>query len=311
MNFSPNILTAVIAATGVAGHPGELSEAELIARYPALAMAASVVLALGLICDAYLLYRFLSARNRGAGSRAFCLNIQPKPWSVRDLALFAGAGILLLLLGNGYVFLGAKFARLDEDQTFSAAITAELFLRLVMLAGLLLFFRNRRLDWREAFGLRQSSRLKSLTQGVIFYLAVLPPLTAISIVNLPLCKLLRIKPSPQPVADLFLTSDSVWLLVVLVGFAVVVAPLFEETVFRGLAYPTLKQRWGTRSAMLGVSALFALMHMHAPSFAPLLALGLGLALAYEWTGSLLTPIIMHALFNFGSVIVLFYTRTHA
>ena len=46
-----------------------------------------------------------------------------------------------------------------------------------------------------------------------------------------------------------------------------------------------------------MSAAFALSHLHAPSFVPLFVLSIGLGLAYEWTGSLLAPVTMHALFN--------------
>jgi membrane protease YdiL (CAAX protease family) len=60
--------------------------------------------------------------------------------------------------------------------------------------------------------------------------------------------------------------------------------------------------------MLIVSAIFALSHAHLPSLVPLFALAIGLALAYELTGSLLVPIGMHALFNAVMVAKLFIER---
>jgi uncharacterized protein len=87
--------------------------------------------------------------------------------------------------------------------------------------------------------------------------------------------------------------------------------VFEEFFFRGFAYPALKQRWGAGKALIAVSIVFALVHLHVPSMGPLFALALGLGLGYELTGSLLTPIIMHALFNTANVALLLYVRAHS
>ena len=97
----------------------------------------------------------------------------------------------------------------------------------------------------------------------------------------------------------------------IVGFAVAVAPVFEEFFFRGFAYPALKQRWGTWRALTMVSVVFAAIHFHVPSMGPLFALAVGLGLAYESTGSLLAPITMHALFNATNVAMLLYVRAHS
>jgi membrane protease YdiL (CAAX protease family) len=43
----------------------------------------------------------------------------------------------------------------------------------------------------------------------------------------------------------------------------------------------------------------------------LVVLAVGLTLAYELTGSLLTSITMHSLFNLVMIVQLFYQRAHA
>ena len=93
-------------------------------------------------------------------------------------------------------------------------------------------------------------------------------------------------------------------------FALVVAPVFEEFFFRGFAYPALKEHLGSVRALVIVSAAFAASHLHGPSFVPLFVLALGLGLAYELTGTLLTPITMHAVFNSTMIVQLFYQRAH-
>ena len=125
-----------------------------------------------------------------------------------------------------------------------------------------------------------------------------------------LCRLVGIKDEPQPISDLLASSDSMAVVVLIAAFAVVVAPVFEEFFFRGFAYPTLKQRWGTWRGLLVVSALFTVIHFHVPSMGPLFTLAIGLGLAYELTGSLLAPITMHALFNATNVAMVLYIRAH-
>ena len=80
-------------------------------------------------------------------------------------------------------------------------------------------------------------------------------------------------------------------------FAVVLAPVAEEFIFRGLLFPFIRQLGFPRLAWLGVSALFALIHWDAATFAPLFVLALALTWLYNQTGNLLAPITAHALFN--------------
>jgi membrane protease YdiL (CAAX protease family) len=78
--------------------------------------------------------------------------------------------------------------------------------------------------------------------------------------------------------------------------AVVLAPLCEEVLFRGLLYPAFRNRIGRGLAMT-VTALL-LMLVHTPETYPaIFILGLALAYAYERTGTLATPITFHAMFT--------------
>ena len=106
-------------------------------------------------------------------------------------------------------------------------------------------------------------------------------------------------------------SGSVAVVALITVFAIAIAPVFEEFLFRGFAYPVLKQRWGASKALVVVSAAFAAIHLHLPSLGPLFALAVGLGLAYELTGSLLAPITMHVLFNAANVLMILYVRAHS
>ena len=91
----------------------------------------------------------------------------------------------------------------------------------------------------------------------------------------------------------------------MLGLAIVLAPVAEEFLFRGLLYPFIKQLGWPRLAWIGVSLLFALIHLNAPTFLPLFVFALVLTWLYERTDCLLAPIVTHSLFNSANLLILF------
>jgi membrane protease YdiL (CAAX protease family) len=83
--------------------------------------------------------------------------------------------------------------------------------------------------------------------------------------------------------------------------AVVMAPLFEEVIFRGFLFRGFANSWGWVWGALASAAIFGAAHLQLDVFLPLAALGFVLAWAYHRTGSLWTCITMHALFNLIAV----------
>lgn len=98
-------------------------------------------------------------------------------------------------------------------------------------------------------------------------------------------------------------SMPVGVLVALLVAAVIIAPVAEEILFRGLLYRFLKSRISARWAMIASSVCFGAIHGNMASFIPLTFLGMILVRAYERTGSLKVPILMHALFNANTTFI--------
>lgn len=93
-------------------------------------------------------------------------------------------------------------------------------------------------------------------------------------------------------------DPAVTLRILLVVLAVVVAPLTEEMIFRGLFQTMLRSYLGQPwPAIVVTSVLFAMVHGDLAHWPALFVLALGLGYAYEKSGSLFRPIFMHALFN--------------
>ncbi|NOQ34537.1 MAG: CPBP family intramembrane metalloprotease [Methylococcaceae bacterium] len=86
-----------------------------------------------------------------------------------------------------------------------------------------------------------------------------------------------------------------------------IAGISEEILFRGALQPWLEQSLGMNAGLIVSSIVFGLVHAVTPLYAVLaglISLYLGLSLDYGESRNLLTPIIIHALYDFLAFIVL-------
>ena len=79
--------------------------------------------------------------------------------------------------------------------------------------------------------------------------------------------------------------------------AAVVAPLAEETFFRGFAFQVIKKRYGCGWGIFLSALLFSLAHLSPSGLVPIFILGLMLAWLYNKTQSIWPCIIVHAAYN--------------
>jgi hypothetical protein len=101
----------------------------------------------------------------------------------------------------------------------------------------------------------------------------------------------------NPLLELVLQARDPWALAGFAFTAVVLAPLFEETLFRGVLLPVLGQRWGAMTGLVASALTFAMAHLSLGELVPLLVLGLGLGWLRLRSGRLAPCVLMHALWN--------------
>jgi membrane protease YdiL (CAAX protease family) len=108
-------------------------------------------------------------------------------------------------------------------------------------------------------------------------------------------------------------AHSGWWVRLQVAFdACVIAPVVEETMFRGVLYRHLREATGgwkpTASVLasaLVVSVVFAMIHPQGLLFVPVLGgLAFSFCLARQWRGSLLAPMVAHGLNNGVTLLLL-------
>lgn len=90
-------------------------------------------------------------------------------------------------------------------------------------------------------------------------------------------------------------------LALLVVSACLLAPVFEEFLFRGFVYRNIRDKLGPWLALVLSSAFFAAAHLDPTNFLPLFAIGGCCAYAYERSGSLWVPMLIHAAWNLSTV----------
>lgn len=130
--------------------------------------------------------------------------------------------------------------------------------------------------------------------AIVSLLMVLPVVTATSWV---IDRFWSDPGGSNPLLELVLTSADRLALACFAFTALVVAPLFEEVLFRGVLLPVAGLRLGGAGAVILSAAMFAIAHLSLAELAPLFVLGLGLGWLRWRSGRLGSAVLMHALWN--------------
>lgn len=237
--------------------------------------------------------------------------------------LFIGGWLLLgcsvILVRPAFHLAGVKFNLDGEPVTAGDAAVAALVGQLVTQLPVVLFilFRLRRTaGGMSQFGLVTSRPDRDMLAGGMGVLAALPLTAAASAVAI-IVSLLLHHEVPQVghrMLQQMMASDDGKALAMMMGSAVLVAPVLEEIIFRGLVQTTLlhwttsqgeAKRW---SIIIIAAGIFAAIHAGAaqPHTMPaLFVLGLVLGWLYEYSGSLLPCVLLHMAFNVFNIVLSF------
>jgi len=155
------------------------------------------------------------------------------------------------------------------------------------------------------FGIHRERAGLAVRAGVVAALLMLPVAWMLGQVTVFVVEAAGFNAPPQEAVERLRDSGSIGLKFYIAAFAVLLAPLVEEVLFRGVLYPGVKAMGRPRLALWGTSLVFGFIHFNLMTFVPLVVFALVLARLYEQTGNLLAPIAAHATFNAANVVVLF------
>lgn len=222
----------------------------------------------------------------------------PAAWSSHEAGCL---GLWALFLYGQMAFAGLllrRFGLLNNDVQLAAYLLAGQASLYVLFLGLVAWMlRHKRASARTLFGLNRGTGWLVAGTALGGLVIVIVPMGIVSGSTQWVLKLLGWPLEPQTILRLIARLHHGGLMAGLVAVAVVGAPVFEETLFRGIFYPFLRQRLGLGPAVWINSTVFAAFHCHLPSFPALVVLAVMFTLLYEWRGNLLAPIFCHAAFN--------------
>lgn len=159
--------------------------------------------------------------------------------------------------------------------------------------------------WQKIiFNFSQTS-LKSIAWTMGGYFVAVPLVVITSLVQQ---LILRERGGGNPLLEIIIESQSNLSILIFWVTLGVSAPLFEEILFRGFLFPSLTKYFSPQLALIGSAFLFALVHMNINDILPLTMLGIVLGETYLRSRSLLTPILLHSLWNTGSLVSLLLLR---
>jgi uncharacterized protein len=150
------------------------------------------------------------------------------------------------------------------------------------------------------FGLRRMNIAKAIVWGLLAFGAVTLVETPLMQLSIWLLDQLRMPHPEQQAVETFRQFKKGSTIAMFLIGAVIVFPVIEEFFFRGFLLTFLKNYTSTAGAIVLSAGVFAFAHLNLAAALPLWFLGIVLGIAYEHTGSLVVPMIIHSCFNLAT-----------
>lgn len=217
-------------------------------------------------------------------------------WKTRDRWGWREFILLMLLefiivIGVVKLIVQPLYAEWLKDDLYAGTLTG-LTIAVILMAGVYFTaLRPKRLSWREVgvkgFALKDW-KLIGLYSAVLLAGAVIIVVLTSFIGN------------TWENSKTEAMQQNVTFFTVLIAFisAAVISPIYEEIFYRGFLYRWLRTRMGLTGALLLSSLIFTIIHIPTYNVMPVnFFSGILFALAYERTGSIWPPVLIHGLTN--------------
>ena len=230
---------------------------------------------------------------------------------------------MILLIAGGFVVLGEVVSPLFSIslvELFSKNISNELSQSLKIFFGYLfmsipplfiVYYQIKSLNGefilnKDYFQFKFSFLKDAIINGIKGWLTIVPFVLLISVI---MNSLIDNQNGSNPLLEIVLNNDNYFSFFILFLTTTLLAPFFEEIIFRGILLPTLSRDFGIIWGIIVSAFIFALAHLSVGEMPPLFVLGIGLGITRMASGSLLSSVIMHSLWNGLTFLNLFLLRT--
>jgi membrane protease YdiL (CAAX protease family) len=161
--------------------------------------------------------------------------------------------------------------------------------------------------WAALVGIAGSFRLRGLPRAFAWalggYCMMVPAVVGASLVSFGLFGAGG-NALDNPVALMLVAGTDDAGTVLLLGSVVVAAPFFEELIFRGYLFGSLRRHMPAMAAAAVSGILFGAAHLSLGGLLPTAAIGFVLAIVYHRTGDLASSMLLHGLWNLVAITML-------
>jgi len=230
---------------------------------------------------------------------------------------------MILLVSGGFVVLGEVISPLisitivdlfSKNLSYEISQSLRIFLGYLFMAipPLLIIYRqikfiDKQFTFeKDYFQFRIKPLKESIYQGFKGWIMIIPFVLLTSLImNL----IVENQAGSNPLLEIVLNNNNYFAFLLLFITTTLIAPLFEEIIFRGVLLPVLTRDYGKTIGILISSFVFALAHLSLNEFPPLFVLGIGLATTRLISGRLSSSVVMHSFWNGLTFLNLFLLRT--
>ncbi|MCK6206584.1 CPBP family intramembrane metalloprotease [Bacillus infantis] len=212
------------------------------------------------------------------------------PWGWREFILLMLLEFIIVI-GVVKLIVQPFYAEWLKDDLYAGTLTG-LTIAVILMAGVyFIALRPKRLSWREAgvkaFSSKDWKLIGLYSVGLLIGAVIIVVLT--SFIG-----------NSWENSKTEAMQQNVTFFTVLIAFisAAVISPIYEEIFYRGFLYRWLRTRMGLTGALLLSSLIFTIIHIPTYNVMPVnFFSGILFALAYERTGSIWPPVLIHGLTN--------------
>jgi uncharacterized protein len=200
-------------------------------------------------------------------------------WSTFDTWL--GVGILVVMFSLT-ISLAALFPTVGTSSFFIVLI------ELILLVPIAIIFAWRKISWKELGFRKFEWSTIGLGCGILALVYI------VIIVHNLILAALDIGTQAETIFEVINNLESP---VFFFFSGAIMAPLMEETFYRGFLFKGFRQKYGWKVAMLLSSFIFGISHLQLVAFIPTFLLGCVIAYVYHRSNSLFPGMILHFMIN--------------
>ena len=230
---------------------------------------------------------------------------------------------MILLISGGFVVLGEVISPLisitlvdlfSKNLSYEISQSLRIFFGYLFMAIPPLFIIYRQIKFidkqfnlkKDYFQFKFKPIKESIYQGFKGWIMIIPFVLLTSLImNL----IIKNQAGSNPLLEIVLNNNNYFAFILLFVTTTLIAPFFEEIIFRGVLLPVLARDYGRTIGILISSFVFALAHLSLNEFPPLFVLGIGLAVTRLISGRLSSSVAMHSFWNGLTFLNLFLLRT--